>query len=627
MLRCPGVFRLVRPGLVGLLAGGLFLAALERDTPLFLNLGPGDEAFARGFRGGWERDGLQGAGETAFRWTEDGARLELPVVLSGSPDAEARLRLARFLDTPVEMSLYAGDRLVERWTQPPRGWSVRRFSLGPLSGPLQLRFRSAAADPADPLGVALDWLEVSGAGRLRPRRELLPGLLALLVGLPLLLAFVLGRRAALAGATLLLLGGAVALCLDRLGSLVALSRAGVPALLAGAALALAARLALPRGARAAPFALALAATGLALVALSHPGYHYPDVDTHARFLQALRREPGLALDASAYQAHTGAWTREIAGHSVAFPYFPAFHLLAWPLALVLGAVAAVKTLGAVAVGVSLLLAYALACAVGLSRRQALLAPALLALLPVTSSRLALALLPTLLGQACELLLFVALARQPRPPWRRLLPLLLLAQAAYTGSLFDVAAVVGLLALLQARAGQWAETRRLLLAWALAAAVVVALLYGRFLPSLWRDVLPHLAEAPAGAERAQGPALALATRRLGLFYDVLYPLLVAAGGLALRAAPAQPRRVLGAILGGGLGLLGLRFLAPTLFRDAKEIELLAPGVAVVSAAALAWLWSRGRPGRALAAAAGAWALGLGALRGISAYADRFVAIGR
>jgi hypothetical protein len=66
--------------------------------------------------------------------------------------------------------------------------------------------------------------------------------------------------------------------------------------------------------------------------------------------------------------------------------------------------------------------------------------------------------------------------------------------------------------------------------------------------------------------------------------------------------------------------------PTLLRDAKEIEMLAPAVAVTSALALAWLWARGRSGRILACVSALWLLAFGVERAWIAYAERFVAVG-
>src|SRR5215470_13983595 len=111
----PSRSRLAGPALGALALAGV-IALLQRETPLLVNLGPGDETMARGFRA-WERDGLQASGETMFRWTLDGARVDLPVrVLSGS--LTARMRLARFADQPVEVTLLVSGREADRWTQP-----------------------------------------------------------------------------------------------------------------------------------------------------------------------------------------------------------------------------------------------------------------------------------------------------------------------------------------------------------------------------------------------------------------------------------------------------------------------------------------------------------------------------
>jgi hypothetical protein len=135
----------------------------------------------------------------------------------------------------------------------------------------------------------------------------------------------------------------------------------------------------------------------------------------------------------------------------------------------------------------------------------------------------------------------------------------------------------------------------------------------------------VASAASDAPEAPGPLAAL--RRLGIFYDLLYPMLVGVGLVALREARTPARRVLAAVVLGGLTLLALRFIAPALFRDAKEIEMLAPAVAVASAAAIAWLLGRGRAGQWTALACLGWAVVLGLTKAASAYAERFVAVGR
>src|SRR4029453_15927738 len=103
----------------------------------------------------------------------------------------------------------------------------------------------------------------------------------------------------------------------------------------------------------------LAGGVVALVGLAQPFFYYPDVDTHAKLLDAIAETPSLALDPRPYQERTSAWTRSIAGRRVAFPYSTAFHVLALPLRPALGAVAAVKTVACLALALTLLLAHRL----------------------------------------------------------------------------------------------------------------------------------------------------------------------------------------------------------------------------------------------------------------------------
>jgi hypothetical protein len=616
-------------------AGGLLaaIAALERPAPLFINLGAGDAALARGFRGGWERDGLRGSGETMFRWTLDGSRLELPVSVRTGRLA-ARIRAARFAPGTADMAVLAGGVERDRWRQPSQGWRVRDVDLGDLRGPLGLTFRSQSTDP-DGLGAALDWVEISGAGWIVPRAGLVSGLLCFLIGVPLLsgLFFRSTETALWTGVTVLAVTTGMVL-MDRLGGLVGVSRAGLPCLVALATTGVAARalgLVWPElldkdGARAAGIPVLLA-----MVTLAHPFYYYPDVDTHARYLAAARADPRLLVDPGDYQARTGAWTREIGGRRVAFPYSPAFHVLAWPAAVFLGEERALKCAAAAALGLTLLLVHALARCLGFGARTALLAQALIVALPVTASRLVLALYPALLAQALELLLIVFLARiavdaeRARDAWRLGL-LLVLCQAAYTGSLLNVGLLVPILALLQAAAGERRRALRMLGVYAAATLAVLAAQYARFLPVLWRDVLPHVAETRTASAEGSG-VVAPALRRLGLFYDIVYPLLLVPGLIALRAAAPATRRVVSAALLAGVALLFLRYAVPVVFRDAKEVELLAAPVAALAAGGAAWLGRRGPAHRAAALVALLAAVAWGASRAALAYADRFVAVGR
>jgi hypothetical protein len=616
-------------------------AALLRPAPLLVNLGAGDEPFARGFRDSWERDGLQGSGETQFRWTLDGARLELPMAVFADA-VEARLRVARFTATPADITLLSGDRVVAQWRQPPRGWRVETVTLGPVRGPLVLHVRShsAEAGEAADLGVALDWVELRGVRRVWPTGRLLAGVLALLLGVPALAGFFARRReAALWSGVFVAAVAATAVWLDRFGGLVAVGVAGPMALLVVAVLGGGAR-ALARAwpehlqpwtAAAAP-AAALAV--IALVALQHPFFHYPDVDTHARFLRAVRQDGTLLLDPSPYQLRSGAWTREVAGRRIAFPYSPVFHVAATPLAVLWDDVRAVKALGVLAAATTVLLVHVLARALSLSPRLALLAQLLVALLPVTTSRLTLALFPALLGQSLEALLLAHLMRrldhlEGARDAAAAFGFLLLAQLAYTGSIINVAALVLVLAGAEAARAEWRRAARLLGAWAIALLLVVTVLYARFLPVLWTDVLPHARSAPAEAAAATSPfaLAALAGSRLAVFFDGALPVLALLGLVLLRGLPVHPRRVALSALAAALALLVLRFTAPALFRDAKEVELLALPLAVFAAGGAGALWARGRAPRLLALALLAAAFGWCVLRDASLYAARFLAVGR
>lgn len=606
-----------------LLAASVFALILARSGPkLFVNLGPGDAPFARGFRGGWERDGPRADGDTAFRWTEDGARLVVPVRATGT--LRARLRVARFTRTPAEITLLGNGRTLAAWTQHPLGWRIREVALGEWDGPLELQFRSTA-EGDDPLGVALDWVELDG--RARPDRTVWLRLALLLVGAPVVVwTFTRSAGTAALFGSGLLLAGAVAVGLDWLGGLIALTSAAVPAVLVTAAIGaagVAARRRFPdQRALVVPWAGAL----VVLLALSHPFFYYPDVDTHAKLVDALGAQPSLALDPRPYQAGTGAWTRGIGGRRVPFPYSPAFHVLAWPIAQVVGSVAAIKTLAVTALGLTLLLAHALARAVGLSPPWSVVAQVVVCLLPVTASRLTLALYPALLAQALELGLLLAIARAlPLRRTRETLAIALLlaaVEAAYTGSLLSVPIIVVCIALSEALQQRGASAARLLSAWALAAALVVSVQYRHFLPILWHDVLPH---ASAVADDDAAPAVVAALRRLTIFFDHVHPGLALLGVLALRG-PSTARRVWRAAIASGLALLVLRYAWPALFRDAKEVELLAAPVAVAMAAGWSWMWTRGW-GRVATIATAAWVVSWGALRAVALYAERFVAIGR
>jgi hypothetical protein len=614
-----------------------FVAGLERPRPLFVNVGAGDGTFARGFRPRWERDGLTGSGETMFRWAEDGSRLEIPLSVKGGRLA-ARIRLARFAPGSIEVTVEAGGREVDRWVQPSLGWRVRDLDLGEVRGPLTLTVRGHGGAAGDPSVVAVDWVEVRGAESVRPARGLGWRLALFFLGPPLLVLLV-ARSAALAAAlgAFAALVGAAAVWRDRLGGASACADAAVPAVLVVLVL-----LGLDRvmarswpdvgGGRLRAVAVPLFLAVAALVAFFHPFYYYPDVDTHGRFLQALRENPSLLVDPTQPWQRRGDVTREIGGQKVPIPYAMVFHAAAWPLTPILGDTGALKTVAVIASAAVVLLVHPLARAAALAPTWATLAQILAAVLPVLTSRLSLALYPTLFGLAWVTLLLVHLARRLNHldgarDGAAALTFILIAEAAYTGSLLTVSALVLALSATLAVRGEWRRALRLGIGWAIATAILMATMYVGFLPTLWGGVLPYVFEGggPAAAATRDGVGMS-ALRRLGVFYDAVYPVLALLGLAASRGMPPAARRVLACAVAVGGAILVLRYALPTALRDAKDVELLLAPVAVLSAAGLGVVWAQGRTGRALAVLALAGALTWAAVRDVALYADRFFAAG-
>jgi hypothetical protein len=626
--------RVGAPGLAWLASLALAAYALHHPSPLVIDLGAGDEAVAAGFSEGWSRYELRA--KTTFRWTGEAASLALPLSAVGR-DVSVEMRLARFAEHATPVTIESQGRLIASWLQHPVGWRLRRFPAGAWQGPVSLDLRAPASEN-EPAGLAIDWCALRGVESVWPRGELWLSLLALVGLAPLLVSLVLRRRWPLAYASPAALAVLAAwVTLDT-------AAATTTAALAGPRVLVACAVALPLvwwiGRRSGETETAEGRSlvcipallmFVALCALANPRYHYPDVDTHARFLAGMRDQPSWALDPREYQQHTHAWTRLIGDRYVGFPYSAAFHALAWPLALGLGEIGALKTLAVMAVAASLALVYRLSRASGASPRIAVLAQALFAIMPVVPSRLTLALLPSLLGQAMELGLLLALATRfgELVRWREcVLALLLLfaVQASYTGSLYNVAFVVLIWAVVDTARGHASAAGRLLAAYGLAALGVACLQYRYFIPLLFSDVLPHL-NAPGAATPTLGDAatplevLGRAAQRLWIFFGPFGLTLAAIGWTALAKVTQPIRRALFVALGAGLLLALLRPALPVLFADAKEVELLAGPMAIAAALGVARLSPQSRVLRVVAALLVAALAAWSAARAAELYASR------
>jgi hypothetical protein len=600
-----------------------------RET-LRIDLGAGDEAYAGGFPGGWEAH--ERRGNATFRWTGESARLDLPVA-----EIQGKLRLvlrfARFSEGRAYVAVQAGAR-VESWSQGPSAWRVREMPIDSGLDRWTILFHSTCDESCRP-GVALDWIEIRGARSIRPRVKDLFAAVLLFIAVPGLVAAAIRRSEPLLhGSPLILAGCGFVIRADPISGITMLTIAGSRALITVICLVAAWRLVGLRRKPASfdwrallvPAAFAVLATG----ALSYPRFHYPDVDTHARFLKAIKSEPRLAIDPTPFQQKTRAWTRFIANHRVGFPYSSVFHVLAWPWAWAFGDVGAVKTTVVLAVALSILLVHALALKLGAGRRQAILAQCVFALLPVTASRMSLALYPSLLGQTLDIvaLLLLIAGLERVVSWRgAALAGLALAvcQTAYTGSLVNVGVIVVCLAPLEIAAGARLRMMRLAAAYLVFTALIVVIQYHYFLPTFWHDILPNIGDAAAspdpGVAPRQGGALAFAIVRLAIFYGALAPMLALIGLLELRRAQRSARHVTAAVLVAGGLLAWLRFALPAVFQDAKEVELLAAPSSALIALGIGRLW-RGRIASRILALAGAaglftWA----AWRAVSYYVVR------
>ncbi|MBN2371779.1 MAG: hypothetical protein JXO72_14960 [Vicinamibacteria bacterium] len=597
---------------------------------LRVDLGAGDEAHAGGFPGGWEAH--ERRGKTTYRWTGKYARIDLPVArVQGKP--KLNLRFARFTDATAQVAVHVGARS-DSWIQGRSGWREREIPIDSESKRFAIHFHSSCEGSFRP-GIALDWIEIREARSIRPRVRELFAMALLIIAVPGLLAATIGRGAPLLyGSPLLLAGCSFLVRADPLGGLTMCGIAGPRAFAAAVCLVGAWRFA-ALGRKDTPIdprmlLVPVSFVVLAASALSYPRFHYPDVDTHARFLKAIRSEPSLAIDPTPFQRRNRTWTRFIDGRRVGFPYSSAFHVLAWPWAPALGEIGAIKVTAVLCVAMSILLVNALAFRMGAGRRQAVLAQCVFVFLPVTASRLSLALYPSLLGQMLEIaLLWRLITRLDRVcSWREATFTGLAAamcQIAYTGSLMNVGMIIACLLPLEIAAGSRRRALWLGVVYFVMTVLIITIQYHYFLPALWREILPNIGDAAAspdpGFAPRQASALTCAAIRLRIFYGALAPLLALVGLLDLRRASRPARRVTAAALVASGLLAWLRFALPAVFQDVKEVELLAAPSSVLIALGLGRL-SRGRGITRWAALAGATGFfAWGAWRAVGYYLAR------
>lgn len=633
--------RLAALAVLLIVAEALLAGAGARRGPLTFDVGPSTPAYLDGFDASEERPPV------TSRWAHDRATIALP--LDAAPgEATLVLRCARFLDRSVRVQAFAAGTPLGAFDVHPGRFRVLRLPVRLPGGPLRLEF---ASDGPNDLAFALDWVRVEGARwrlpwRLVAPRALVAGVfaLALLAGFGLLPALGAGLVAALVEAAWL--------ATDPFALAHVLTRITLPALMLGL---LAALLARGRPGGRALVLIFLASFVAKGATVFHPSYFYNDVRNNRRFVEALRDDPGtLGERRQAAQVRIGvAYPRLVAGKKYAFPYSPVFFM---PFGLAghdaVDVEEAMKHAVVAASAAEAVIVFFLAGLVfGGESTAGALAALVAALLPVFTSRLTLALWSTLGGHLFDsLALLAAVAWARRPQSRRCFAATAAAVQAsyltYVASLFNMALFTGGVALLVRRLRM-----RMLAIGVVAALVTVGLLYFDFSVLFVREILPAYVRAGAGppvtapvphgpgdarAEAAPGNAgetesaspatppddgvpapgrlamLGAALRRIPIFYGWLLPALALAGlSVARRRVDPDVVRVLAAWLLAFALLVALRGVAGGLFKDMKEIEFVAPLVALLAGGALAELGARGRAARgataALTVAVAVWAV--------------------
>jgi hypothetical protein len=660
--------------LLAALAGAAWWApalALRWARPAVLNFGPNDEDYVRGFRSDWERDGF-----TRFRWTTPSAVVTLPLRVEGDGFL-LRLRMRRHFVEPAAVRLTVEGGTVasfELRADPSIAYRVVEVPLPALagSGPFTLGIDAPSTNPR-PLGIALDWMEVAARGPGQFHLELRTRVAIAVGALAAVLATALAGLAlpwALAQGGILVAAASAGAAWDPLG-FERIARLGLPAFIVVGAFVVA----LVRWRRSAPLldvdsrALAGALTALTLLALLirlvlvlHPQFYYADVKIHGRFAWQLARDglPTFLREFTANQFRHSLGLQMENGHWYAFPYPPAFYILAWPLLRLAHyrPEAAVAILAAAVNSLQVLGAFAIARRLGLTARGGLAAAGAVVLLPIYTTRLSLAYFPALVGHAMDTLVLLVLLRYLRDLGRPrvvlgLATLVAAALLTYTQSLLNLGILLPLFFAIEVLFDRTAHGRRrqlgLAAAGLLGILVAGAVFYGRYVPvflDMRRGVpmpeerLLNLdARAPAAQDSAAeapddpyaGPGLDLARGarkaawRLWIFYRWFAPAVVAGIVLlAWRLEPTLARLVVAwALTYLLLNLASGGLPGPNLFRYNKDIEAMAPLACVALATTGEWLWERRSLGRLTAIAGAAGFLVFGATRALRELVARFV----
>jgi len=461
-----GLRSALRRGLIGegLVVGLLALAgaaavwvAFAAAPRVFLQLGPNETEYLRGFRAGrWERDGT-----TRFHWTTMSSLVQLPVRVEGDGFV-LRARVRRHMTEPAQVTLRVEGQIAGSFSAVGGGtidYNIIEIRI-PLAGgrhPFVLAIESSSADTR-PLGVAVDWVEIArtGSGRFHALPAL-AGWLALLAVVAYAVPRSCGasmRASAGHALTLVLISGLLGtfdpIALDRI------VRDGLVGYVFTAAIALLLATLLRRAGVEASVTgllaiLVLVAIALRLALLLHPRFYYPDMANHATVAYVLSKEGAATFLAHYFekQFRFSLGLQEQAGHMYAFPYAPGLYFLSAPLISIgrLRPEVAVATIASVFNSLGLVVTFVLARFLLRSERVALIASLAHLALPLFMIRLTMAYFPSVTGHAIDAtaltFLLLHLAAPPRlRTWLILGTLLTLSLLLYPQAIVNFAMLFG-----------------------------------------------------------------------------------------------------------------------------------------------------------------------------------------
>jgi hypothetical protein len=579
--------RILQLGLLLLLAEGSYRLVAFIERPIDFDVGPNADPYLQGFTDSEERPPV------TFRWTGERASVAVPLETDGGPGT-LLLRYGRFLEDCARVHVLVQNERAGSFEACSGRFRNKQLLVHFRSGPLKLDFVIEDPDPEN-LGIAMDWMRIEGARAGIPVRFWPPRLLLVSIFFLCLLSRLSLRASWAAG-----LGFITVQAIWFIADPFAMVHVSHKVVLSTPLLGLAV-VGLLRTYRSPKLAwilfIFLAGYLLKAAGVFHPSYFYMDVTTHRRYVTAFAKESGsLAERGVAAQKRSGiAYPRSLGDRNYAFPYSPLFYV---PFARLPGRRTiedAHKHLASAAAASEVLLVFWLA-GLWLGPGRGWAAALLAAISPPMYSRLFLAMWPTVMGHALDLLVIMAAtAAAARPGNLRYLAgfglTTLVSLLAYVSSLFNLGAFAGILSLLTRRVAFISH-------YFAAAVVTVIALYLPFLTEavtqLWTTGL-----GAAGGRPSDG--LLTALWRVSHFYGYAAIALAIPGIVILyRKTKPHVRHIVSSYLSSFAVLLTLRAATGT-FKDLKEILYVGPLMAIAAGASIDTVYKKGRAGKIAAAA--------------------------